>query len=417
MNNPFQSIPWREWPERIWVPLFLTLTLFVLPISVSAKSIFLPIVFCLILFWPTFWPELKKALKTQWAIASLLLFIIALIATLWSPASWRDTLYVLEKYSKLVYLPILTVGFMNPRTRVYGLHAFILAMLITCLGSIYKYFFLPFGHDVGEVFLNHIITGYLMSFAAFLCGYFALQLKTKWRFVYGFLWLLFSYQVVFLNTGRTGLVIYLLLMGILFLSVFSVKQAFIAFSMGLLIFSIALYMHEGLQNRVKFVYHDLQKYKENKKDTPIGYRLQFHAFAEDLFSRSPWIGNGTGSFTYYYGIEKPVPSWDKKLREPHGLYWLVASEFGVLGLLSLFLFFITVTIAALKLRETRIIALALIIPFIIGNLTDSLLFYSAPGYFFILFMALCFGEGLEQGVFGVISRLVPEGPTSGASVH
>ena len=48
-----------------------------------------------------------------------------------------DKILVLEKYSKLLYLPVLLAGLLEERTRKLALHAFLLAMSITCLISLF----------------------------------------------------------------------------------------------------------------------------------------------------------------------------------------------------------------------------------------------------------------------------------------
>ena len=70
----------------------------------------------------------------------------------------------------------------------------------------------------------------------------------------------------------------------------------------------------------------------------------------------------------------------------------MASEFGVMGLLALLFFFCSLLVASGSLTTLRPLAFAVLLPILAGNLSDSLLFYSGTGYFFILFMALCLGE-------------------------
>jgi hypothetical protein len=48
--------------------------------------------------------------------------------------------------------------------------------------------------------------------------------------------------------------------------------------------------------------------------------------------------------------------------------------------------------ASRRLEVMKPFAFALLMPFIIGSFTDSLLFYSGCGYFFLALMALCLGE-------------------------
>ena len=92
-----------------------------------------------------------------------------------------------------------------------------------------------------------------------------------------------------------------------------------------------------------------------------------------------------------FHVENPVPEWSvsrAKLLEPHSQYWLVASEFGVAGLCLLSLLFGSLFMACWRQPESRALGCAVLLPFFVGNFTDSLLLYSGTGYFFLLFTAL-----------------------------
>lgn len=379
------------------LPFFLALTVFAIPISSTAKSVFLFLSVSSIVFSPVYRQDLLNTLNKPWCKAALSLFFVAFVACFWSRASHHDQMLVIEKYSKLLYLPILAVGFQNKRTRSLAIHAFLLAMTITCTLSILKLagFVKYHGDDPGHVFRNHIMTGYMMAFASYLSALLFVRARGKHRALYAVLCLFFSYQIWFVNTGRTGYVIYALLMMLLILQILSWRQAILAGILGFAALTMLYYENADLHARVAQVAADWQHYQQDNKDTSIGYRLQFHEFARELFSRRPWFGNGTGGFTYSFAKEKPVPSWDRKLLEPHSQYWLIASEFGIAGLVLLGFFFGSLFFSAFRLKTMGVIAIAVLLPFMAGNLSDSLLFYSGTGYFFILFMALCLGESIR----------------------
>lgn len=376
----------------------LGLLFLALPISSTAKSIFLVSSVILVLSWPAHREQLRDVFSHGWCKAALFLFFIALIACLWSPALYSERILVLEKYSKLLFLPILAVGFRDENTRKYALNAFLLAMTITALVSIYKYWNVsPFGiNDPGHVFRNHIMTGYMIAFSAYLSLLLAFRQAGRNRLIYGLLFGLFSYQIWFVNTGRTGYVIYLILLILFIVQFFSWRQGLLVLLISCSLLAIIYYEHPGIQTRVEQIVEDLQSYSQNQKDTSVGYRLQFHSFARQLFMHQPYWGNGTGSFTYLFSELKPVPSWDRRLLEPHSFYWLVAAEFGLVGISALLFFFASLLAAAYRLDTMRAMAFAILLPFMAGNLSDSLLFYSGSGYFFILFMALCLGEALGR---------------------
>jgi O-antigen ligase len=372
---------------------------FVTPLSSSAKSIFLGISVAIILLTPKYRKDLISLFANKYCLTVLLLFFLTLIGCFWSPATLAEKGLIIEKWSKLLYLPVLIIGLSNPKTRRHSLNAFLCAMLLTCLCSLYlKYASHPiYVKAADSVFRNHIMTGLMMSFAAYLSGILFLKSKNTARIFYLVIGLLFSYQILFINEGRTGYVLYLLLTGLLFAQNMSKRQALISILALGIGFAGCCYLNQPLWSRIKLVHTEWNTYKQNK-DTSIGFRMQFHNYADNLFHKSPIIGNGTGSFTYLFKTENPVPGWTSmknhsgRLLEPHSQYWLVAAEFGILGLFALALFYSELFIRFYKLKTMRPVALALFSVVIVGNLTDSLLFYSGSGYFFILFFALFLSE-------------------------
>ncbi|MBA4697506.1 MAG: O-antigen ligase family protein [Legionella sp.] len=380
-----------------WIPALLALTFFTLPLSSTAKSLSLSLAATAILLAPTYRTQLYTFFCSTWGQATLLFFGLILIASLWSPASFADKSFVFNKYSKLLYLPVLAVGFQSPRSRTLSINAFLIAMMLTTLlGLLTIYGWLPFlPIDPDHIFRNHIITGMMLAFASYLCLLLGYHSEGSKRLGYGFLLLLFTYHVLFINEGRTGYVLYFLMLGICIFQLCSWQKALIGLiAVGcwlLASYTISPVMHDRVQGAVE----QFQRYQNDDKNTDIGYRIQFHRFSYQLFQQHPWIGNGTASFIDNARKLNPVPAWPDKLIDPHSQYWLTLVEFGWLGIVILGLFFMRLMQAAWTLKDMKPVAFALIIPFLIGNATDSLLFYSGSGYFFIMFMGLCLGEATQ----------------------
>lgn len=390
----------RCYPAQFYVTLFLTLSLFSLPLSSSAKSIFLSLSVISILMMPSNRRALCQALSQPWCQSALLLFFVVFVGMAWSPATLKDKFYVLEKYSKLLYLPILAIAFQEKQTRRYALYGFLLAMVITCIAAILKDYGLIAmqlrGLDSSHLFRNHIMTGYMMALAAYLSATLFINESGHKKTIHAILFLFFSYQILFINIGRTGYVCYLALMGLFFVQMLTWRQIVLACVIGSTVLAGVYHQNETMQNRVNQVYIDWKEYQQGDKDTSLGYRLQFHQYSKALFDRHPWIGNGTGSFSYLYRSEQPIPSWGAELSEPHSQYWLTLAELGMLGFIALSLFFISLMIASWRLKTMRSVAFAVILPFLLVNFSDSLLFYSGTGYLFIVFMALCLGENVTR---------------------
>lgn len=339
--------------------------------------------------------SLFNMLEQPWCKAVLLFICIVGLGCLWGPATPSEKWFVVEKYSKLLYLPILVVGLQNKKMRHTALHAFLFAMLLTSLLSILKSVgLLPFiSINPDGVFRNHIMTGIMMSFAVYLSAVLFSRQQGTSRFFYVFIGLVFLYQNFFISLSRTGYIVCFLLTILFMLQFWGRKRALL----GIIVVSVffAIYYKINLSTCIplhsKTCLEQVQKFQENR-DQSLHLRIQFHHYAEQLFLRHPVFGGGTGSFTAIFRMEQPIPVWGPKLLEPHNLYWLIAAEFGVVGLLGLLFFLGSLLLTILRLDEMRPIGLAALFIFCVGNWSDSLLFYSGTGYFFIMFMALCLSE-------------------------
>lgn len=376
---------------------------FVTPLSSSLKSIFLGLSVALVILTPSYRQSLTNLFINKNFLSVILLIIIAALSCLWSPASAAEKSLVFEKWSKLLYLPCLVVALNTPKLRTTAINAFLSAMLITCLCSIFLKITDPdlTGKiTIDGVFRNHIMTSIMMSFAAYLSGLAFLNAKNLPRILYLLTTILTSAQILFVNESRTGYVIYALLIALLIIQNTSPRKAIFGIISIAAVFAASCYLSPALLERIQLVHTEWSTFQKDK-NTSIGFRMQFHNFAEKLFKERPITGNGTGSFTYKFRTEDPVPAWTHndthsgRLLEPHSQYWLIAAEFGGIGLLAFIFFYAELAYRTYNLDKMRPIALALFIILAFGNLTDSLLFYSGSGYFFILFFALAFSEKIN----------------------
>lgn len=374
------------------VPFFLVITLFVIPISPTLKSIFIPLSLISVILIPNLRQDVSSVLKEHWCKAAIAFFSMVLLACLWSPAELHLRLEMIGKYSKLLYLPLFAVCFTQSSTRQYGIYAFLFAMVITCIYSLCK----PV--DTVVVFHNHIVTSFMMAFAAYLASLEAMRLAGFKRIFFIVLVLLFSYQLFFINQGRSGYGLYFVLMLFLMMMYLPAKHSLIAILICSCSFFIILNQSSVLSTRIYDLVEDIQLYQQGEKNTSMGTRIVFHKFAKSLFLTSPLIGHGSGGFAYAFNHRKErelTRDW-RGLLDPHSQYWLVAADFGLLGLGILCYFFISLWGAALQLKRMQPVMLGLLISFFLANFTDSLLFYSVIGNLFIVFSALCLGELIEQ---------------------
>ncbi|WP_233590549.1 O-antigen ligase family protein [Legionella qingyii] len=386
--------------NNLLIPMLLVLLAFFIPISVSVKSILVVISLVALVLAPYYRQYLYYSFNTLWARAAIGLFLFVIIGCFWSEAPFSLQYNVIDKYSKLIFLPVLAVGFIKPKTRIWVLNSYILTMLLTCVLSVLKDEQLLMFHsiDPADVFYNHIITGFMVALGVYFAAILLLRpnINKGLRIIYLIMVVLGTYQTFFLNPGRTGYIIYGVLMSLLIVLKLPLKKALIGIVVFIGAMSLAYTLSPVMQNGVRIMMDDIKLLQRNQADTSLGFRIQFHQYAQSLFEKHPLIGVGTGGFQYSFAQEQPIPAWGKKLNEPHGQYWLTLAELGLIGIV-LFLFFIgTLFVTAFKLKEMKPFLLGLLVSFCVLSFSDTIFCYSTIGYLLILFSALCFGELIEQ---------------------
>ncbi|QMT60759.1 O-antigen ligase [Legionella sp. PC997] len=389
-----------EEKNNLLIPTLLVLLAFFIPISVSIKSILVVVSIVALLLAPYYRQYMYYAFNTLWARAAIGLFLFVIIACLWSEAPYALQYNIVDKYSKLIFLPVFAVGFIKPQTRLWVLNSYILTMILTCIISVLKSKHLITFHstDPADVFYNHIITGFMVALGVYFAGILVLQqnMNKGLRIFYLFMIILGTYQTFFLNPGRTGYIIYGVLMSLLIVQKLPFKKALVGILGFIVAISLAYTLSPVMQNGVHLMITDIKLLKHNQADTSLGFRIQFHQYAQSLFEKHPLIGVGTGGFQYSFQKDQPIPAWGKKLNEPHGQYWLTLAELGLVGII-LFLFFIgTLFLTAFRLNQMKPILLGLLVSFCVLSFSDTIFCYSTIGYLLILFSALCFGEIIEN---------------------
>ena len=383
--------------KRILIAQFFIIGLmFFIPLSPTLKSIFLIGALISILITPAYTQHLKYAVNSLWGRTAVLLFFFIALACLWSPASYSGQWSDLSKYLKLIYLPLLAIGFVNPKSRYWTIQSYLLVMLLTCIVSILQYKRFILSIDPGQVAFNHIVTGFMMAFAAYLAALSFKQQKGWLRVYYLLIIVLASFQVLFINQSRSDYIVYFALVSLWLLQNLSLKQALIGILITLSIFGVLSTKSKLMKSRVDALVIDVWDWKKNKLSTSLGYRLQFHQYSKHLFEEHPIRGQGTGGYRQRFTQDNPVPSWGTVTADPHSQYWMVLAEFGVLGFIFLWLFLGALLVSAHQLKETKPILLGIVVSFCIICVTDTVLAFSPIGFLLIVFSALSFGELIQK---------------------
>jgi O-antigen ligase len=377
----------------------LTVCAFAIPISVTLTTITYLLAFLLILFsldWKMRWQRIKKnpATLSFWILFAL--FVIGLTYTV-SPihAAWHD----LQKRHWMFITPFLLMLPLTDQWRNRFINAFLAAMVLTILLSYVKWFGFDlygtrFHHPLSgvSIFFEHIVQYFFMSIAAFIFGY-RFFYRKKFRLMNAIIFILMAVNTLFMSHGRTGYVVFLLLLTYLASIRFGWKGVLSAVLIGMIAFISAYFASPAFRSRLQIIPQQVQSYHKGNTITSIGLRIGMWETATTLIKKHPWIGYGTG------GIRTPMQQHlnDKQIKRTALIDYVEYSflnfilEFGILGF-SIFIFAIALQlITSFYLpTEYRVIAQAFLLAYLVGSLANSFFVSFCETHLYSIFSVICF---------------------------
>ena len=369
---------------------------FVLPLSTSAGSI---LAILLILAWflsGNFDEKLKIISRNPVAIIVLFYILLHIIGLLWTEELYWG-LHILEKQWKLLLFPILLTLAKKDHTKYY-LSAFVVAIFIkACKAYLVWLGFisLPPGSIFTTYATSHVIYNPMLALAIYIVGQNLLFSKNKPLAMWLQIGLIIFLSCnMFITAGRTGQVAFFVLLTITLFQFFyprSKKCLFIClFLLPFLVISI-FQCSPTFKNRINTAITEIQN-SGSMEITSMGCRFWFYQNTMQLLKKHWMVGAGTGDFPAEYAkintLQSPImPNTDN----PHNQYLLVTSQFGMIGLITLFAIFLTQFSLAFKNRDALTpLRQAFPIFFLVIMMAESYLQVYETGFLFSLFSAFLY---------------------------
>lgn len=312
-----------------------------IPISTAAQNIGAAILIITFLVISKRWYQIRDVCVQPFALAGLFLGSILALGTFWSSASpgaaWGFFLKMRAYYLIPVFLLILN----QEKSRNYILASFsittLISVVLSCISAGLDY---PLFMAVpGDWFIFRTHT-YHNFFAALVgAGILSILISKKLTkiqiLLLAAIFILISYDILFLVAGRTGQIVYLLMI-FLILILWSWRLGLMLGLILIAALSIILPRYSPAYNLgIKNAESNLKAYSQGDSNTSIGLRLEWQKNSILLIREKPVIGHGTGSFNVEY--ERILGSGDPLLmsKNPHNDYLWMGVELGVFGLFSL----------------------------------------------------------------------------------
>lgn len=330
----------------------------------------------------------------------LVFFLLFVIGLSYTDASLSSAISTVQKYSKFVVGFFLFAIFQNTKTIRHALLAFLFATTFTLVVSYLQFFtqhslLARFAGDSG-VFKDHIFTGFLFAFASY-CYMVIAILYPKWRITAALLAVLAAYNVLFINVGRSGYLVWFALMLLLAWQQYRWRGWLISFIVTLLVIAGSLLLSPSFKSRYAITHHEIQGYEQGKMNTSIGLRLHFYETSAQLIRQHPWFGFGTGGYQHAYTATDSTQFGVKN--NPHSEYLNITVQFGLIGLSVLLILFMVHWQQSLYLTSIRqFLAQGVLVAIAVGSLFNSWLMDNVEGLFYVFFTAMAFAQGAPKQI-------------------
>ncbi|OQX05940.1 MAG: hypothetical protein BWK76_26800 [Desulfobulbaceae bacterium A2] len=316
-----------------------------LPLSTSAVSVFAVLLILLGLIEGSWWRRRREILGHPLCAALACYLALHVLGLLWT-SDLLGGCDVLEGMWKLLLLPLFFT-MTGPEWRRRQLALFLLGMTAAALISSLVWadiLHLPGvspAHPTKRVF--HVIYNPMLALAIFILLHELLWSEQRpARRAVGTLWLAFLSWNMFITEGRTGQVLFFILLIFALFLRFHRRWGRLLLTMALvlpLIFSCAYQVSGNFQRRIAQVHEELRVFGMCN-NTSVGLRLVYFINSALLIGEHPLIGVGTGDFQQAYAAMNKRNSEDMPNTDnPHNQYLLTMVRLGLPGLAALLAMF------------------------------------------------------------------------------
>jgi O-antigen ligase len=346
--------------------------------------------------------ELRRELTAAAAFLPVLLWVVAAIGMLWADVAWTERLAGLNKFHRLLLIPLLFVQFRRSENGIrvlYGFAASVLALMVVSWG-LALIPGLPWrGRMVGVPTKD-----YIFQSANFLICAFALlgcagddARKRLWRTAAGFaaVALLFLANIVFIVSSRTALLVAPVLLLLLGWRQLGWKGAVSTVLLGIVaagaIWFGSPYMHERLVTSVR----EFQAYRKSDTANSTGLHLEFMRKAFGFVETAPIVGHGTGSIPEQFRQAAVGESGEASATlsaNPHNQILAVGIQLGLVGVAVLMAMWIAHLLLFAGGSMTAWFGMIVVVQNVVSSLFNSHLFDFTSGWLYV------FGVGVIGGM-------------------
>ncbi|MGB5868376.1 MAG: O-antigen ligase family protein [Arcobacteraceae bacterium] len=371
---------------------------FCLPISKAGVNLFEILVIIIWLLEGNWNKKIKLLKQNLLSISILLLISVSLISVFWSV----DTEYALNYIAKYRHFLIILIMFTSLKKEYiqYIISAFLMGMFVSELIS-YGIFFELFRYkNISPTdpspFMSHTDYSAYLAFTSILIlgRILSVENSIKIKLIYGFFFITVTGNL-FINGGRTGQIIFVLILIITFL--LSLKNKFKAIINSIVIlcfiFSLAYIFSSNFKNRADYAINDVTNMiVDNNFSGSFATRVQLWIVGYDKIVSNSLIGSGIGNEMDKADLFSKNRDFNERdlsyFSDHHNSFITLTIQLGIFGILILYMIFYSLFRLKFTTFEYKLLHVSFCLTFILWSMIGNTLHLMNSMVFFSLFAAL-----------------------------
>jgi len=391
--------------ELVYQYLLISLA-FIFPLTVAGGNLIIGVIVIIWLFSGDYSNKFNKIRNNKLAVASIVFFLVHVVGMLWTEdINWGLT--ILKKMSDFIFLLPILLTITNKKYIKYYISAFILSMTLTELLSYLVWFeVIDSLHKATPgnptPTMSHISYNPFLTIGIYLILHellFNKSLSSLYKFGYLFFSVTMSINM-FITGGRTGQVMYFMMLVILIFQLFGRSGKLKSFVVSLFLVPTIFFtaysfsdifntrVNAGINNAILF-------FDDVNKNTSIGQRFTYSINSLEIIKNNLLFGVGTGDFPVEYNkIHSNKTPEVTTTVNPHNMYTLVAVQSGLVGVLSMFFIFYQQIKYSLRSNIKIVRDLGVVLPllFLVIMFGDSYLLGHFTTILFVFFSSFLYKD-------------------------
>jgi O-antigen ligase len=345
-----------------FINYLILLLILVIPLSYNIRDIIYGIIILLWIIEGNFKYKFNilKNYLDKVLILYFSLFILRFVSNLWSDSLYNGSykgsensiLYCLEyDFFYLLIIPIIITSFKKEYIKK-AFSVFIIGMFISEIASygiIFGFWTTKYGNITNPTPFLHNHSFYSLFLAIIIFWLFKIVLDEKNRikkFLYS-IFILTATTNLFLNSGRTGQILFIILLffSLIYFFKLNLKTILGFLFVSIMIVSIYYKISPNFQRRALQTVYSLKKIENKQFNTSLGGRMLAYFVVKDIAKKYPF-GVGVGSAKKYLILESKKYGkansnfFISQLPHAHNQFLQILLEIGFLGLIIFILFII-----------------------------------------------------------------------------